>query len=155
MFLERGGKRREGRELPGGKYLPTRVLLPGKGFFCQKVRGWSMGWRQAQCGQVRREHCPPATHHGTPGTPSSGFWSPGGWGSSSVPPGRWKPHLRRGAVIYGDSPQSIPFTWPLVTGAGHEAEGLDGLQEGEGGSGADLAAPPARPEHIFSRPWFD
>jgi len=58
-------------------------------------------------------------------------------------------------VIYGDGPQSTPFTWPSVTGAGREAEGLAGLQERGGGSAADLAAPPARPEHIFSRPWFD
>lgn len=110
---------------------------------------------------MRRDRCPPArSANGTvlPALPALDpvvFGPSGGLGSGFVPPGRWKPHLQRGAVIYGDSPQSIPFTWPLVTGAGHEAEGLDGLQEGEGGNEADLAAPPARPEHIFSRPWFD
>lgn len=107
------------------------------------------GRRQARCGQVRWERCAEAARC----SPHSIRWDPvlaGGQGSGSIPPrhlpGRWEPHLRpRGAVIYGDSPQSTPFTWPLVTGAGHEAEGLAGLQEGKGGAGGPGSpASPAR-----------
>lgn len=119
----------EGRR-EGSEDLPAWMFLPGKGSFfffsCGKASGRSSG----RCGgsdahgplhPEGESRCPPGLR-----APALSLW-----------PLRAPPAAR--AVIYGDSPQSIPFSRPFVTAAGPGP--------GAGGApGGGRGAQPRRPE---------